>query len=181
MPPTRQILMFSATFPVTVKDFKDRFLQKPYIINLMDELTLKGITQFYAFVEERQKVHCLNTLFSKVWSIFTICFIPKFILAWDKNCNGCLFQLQINQSIIFCNSVNRVELLAKKITELGYSCFYIHAKMLQDHRNRVFHDFRNGACRNLVCTGMFLSLLHLVLVCRCKQIYFEELFYENFT
>lgn len=69
-----------------------------------------------------------------------------------------VLQLQINQSIIFCNSVNRVELLAKKITELGYSCFYIHAKMLQDHRNRVFHDFRNGACRNLVCTGIiFLS------------------------
>ncbi|MFQ6626760.1 hypothetical protein Gotur_005644 [Gossypium turneri] len=128
LPPNRQILMFSATFPVTIKDFKDRYLKKPYIINLMDELTLKGITQYYAFVEERQKVHCLNTLFSK---------------------------LQINQSIIFCNSVNRVELLAKKITELGYSCFYIHAKMLQDHRNRVFHDFRNGACRNLVCTDLF--------------------------
>ncbi|KAI7737212.1 hypothetical protein M8C21_012312 [Ambrosia artemisiifolia] len=128
LPENRQILMFSATFPVTVKDFKDRYLRKPYVVNLMDELTLKGITQYYAFVEERQKVHCLNTLFSK---------------------------LQINQSIIFCNSVNRVELLAKKITELGYSCFYIHAKMLQDHRNRVFHDFRNGACRNLVCTDLF--------------------------
>ncbi|KAH0677736.1 hypothetical protein KY285_025537 [Solanum tuberosum] len=128
LPASRQILMFSATFPVTVKAFKDRYLQKPYVINLMDELTLKGISQFYAFVEERQKLHCLNTLFSK---------------------------LQINQSIIFCNSVNRVELLAKKITELGYSCFYIHAKMLQDHRNRVFHDFRNGACRNLVCTDLF--------------------------
>lgn len=63
-------------------------------------------------------------------------------------------QLQINQSIIFCNSVNRVELLAKKITELGYSCFYIHAKMLQSHRNRVFHDFRNGNCRNLVSSGV---------------------------
>jgi len=93
----------------------------------MDELTLKGVTQYYAFVEERQKVHCLNTLFSK---------------------------LQINQSIIFCNSTNRVELLAKKITELGYSCFYSHAKMLQAHRNRVFHDFRNGACRNLVCSDL---------------------------
>lgn len=33
--------------------------------------------QYYAFVEERQKVHCLNTLFAK---------------------------LSINQSIIFCNS-----------------------------------------------------------------------------
>lgn len=67
LPQSRQVLLFSATFPVTVKSFKDRFLQKPYIINLMDELTLKGITQYYAFVEERQKVHCLNTLFSKVW------------------------------------------------------------------------------------------------------------------
>ncbi|KAE8681921.1 DEAD-box ATP-dependent RNA helicase 8 [Hibiscus syriacus] len=38
----RQILMFSATYPVTVKDFKDRYLQKPYIINLMDELALKA-------------------------------------------------------------------------------------------------------------------------------------------
>jgi ATP-dependent RNA helicase DDX6/DHH1 len=128
MPPERQILLFSATFPVTVKAFKDRFLRKPYEINLMEELTLKGVTQYYAFVEERQKVHCLNTLFMK---------------------------LQINQSIIFCNSVNRVELLAKKITELGYSCFYIHAKMMQAHRNRVFHDFRNGACRNLVSSDLF--------------------------
>lgn len=128
LPKERQILLFSATFPVTVKDFKERFLLRPYEVNLMDELTLKGVTQYYAFVEERQKVHCLNTLFSK---------------------------LQINQSIIFCNSVNRVELLAKKITELGYSCFFIHAKMLQSHRNRVFHDFRNGACRNLVSSDLF--------------------------
>ena len=102
-------------------------MNSPYEINLMDELTLRGITQYYAFVEERDKVRCLNTLFSK---------------------------LQINQSIIFCNSTNRVELLAKKITELGYSCFYSHAKMLQAHRNRVFHDFRNGVCRNLVCSDL---------------------------
>lgn len=99
----------------------------------MEELTLKGVTQYYAFVQERQKVHCLNTLFSK---------------------------LQINQSIIFCNSTQRVELLAKKIAELGYSCYYIHAKMTQHHRNRVFHDFRNGLCRNLVCSGK-LSILVL--------------------
>ncbi|KAK9388923.1 P-loop containing nucleoside triphosphate hydrolase protein [Lipomyces mesembrius] len=125
--PSRQVLLFSATFPLVVKSFMDKYLTKPYEINLMDELTLRGITQYYAFVEEKQKVHCLNTLFSK---------------------------LQINQSIIFCNSTNRVELLAKKITELGYSCFYSHARMLQAHRNRVFHDFRNGVCRNLVCSDL---------------------------
>ena len=48
-----------------------------------------------------------------------------------------------------------MELLAKKITELGFSSFYIHARMYQSHRNRVFHDFRNGACRNLVSSDLF--------------------------
>ncbi|KAK6640320.1 putative ATP-dependent RNA helicase me31b [Polyplax serrata] len=128
LPKDRQILLYSATFPVTVKNFMEKHLHDPYEVNLMEELTLKGVTQYYAFVQERQKVHCLNTLFSK---------------------------LQINQSIIFCNSTQRVELLAKKITELGYCCYYIHAKMAQAHRNRVFHDFRNGLCRNLVCSDLF--------------------------
>ena len=64
--PKRQILMFSATFPITVKSFKDKHIDNPYEVNLMEDLTLKGVSQFYAFVEERQKVHCLNTLFSKV-------------------------------------------------------------------------------------------------------------------
>ncbi|KAJ3000755.1 DExD/H-box ATP-dependent RNA helicase dhh1 [Globomyces sp. JEL0801] len=115
--PDRQIMLFSATFPIIVKAFRDKFLRNAYEINLMEELTLRGITQFYAFVEERQK-------------------------------------LQINQSIIFCNSTSRVELLARKITELGYSCFYIHARMLQSHRNRVFHDFRSGKTRHLVCSDL---------------------------
>ncbi|KAJ1883429.1 DExD/H-box ATP-dependent RNA helicase dhh1 [Coemansia sp. RSA 1722] len=75
--------------------------------------------------------------------------------TFQGNCLNTLFsKLQINQSIIFCNSTNRVELLAKKITDLGYSCFYSHARMIQSHRNRVFHDFRNGACRNLVCSDL---------------------------
>jgi ATP-dependent RNA helicase DDX6/DHH1 len=126
-PKDRQVMLFSATFPMIVKDFKEKHMHNPYEINLMDELTLRGITQYYAFVEEKQKVHCLNTLFSK---------------------------LQVNQSIIFCNSTNRVELLAKKITELGYSCFYSHARMMQQHRNKVFHDFRAGVSRNLVCSDL---------------------------
>ncbi|GBP63278.1 Putative ATP-dependent RNA helicase me31b [Eumeta japonica] len=114
LPKERQILLFSATFPLSVKQFMEKHLREPYEINLMEELTLKGVTQYYAFVQERQKVHCLNTLFSK-----------------------------------------RVELLAKKITELGYCCYYIHARMAQAHRNRVFHDFRAGLCRNLVCSDLF--------------------------
>ena len=73
-------------------------------------------------------MHCLTTLFSK---------------------------LQINQSIIVCNSTQWVELLAKKTTERGYDCHYIHAKTAQAARDRVFHDFRAGRCRNLVGSDPF--------------------------
>ena len=86
-------LFIGVSFLATVKRLCD---YKEENFRLMEEL-----------VQEKQKVHCLNTLFSK---------------------------LQINQSIIFCNSTQRVELLAKKITDLGYSCYYIHARMAQDHR-----------------------------------------------
>lgn len=169
----------------------------------MEELTLKGVTQYYAYVTERQKVHCLNTLFSRVsvaFLHFMILFLINFscvmhcrlwmhiaalqtfsrdvvilllykgyfnifVLHWTLEmfywilktngwkrhnsnidftriyCCWCsLFQLQINQSIIFCNSSQRVELLAKKISQLGYSCFYIHAKMRQVSSKYCFRN-----------------------------------------
>ena len=104
MPEDKQISLFSATYPVAIRGFQQKYVPDPEFINLMDELTLKGVTQYYAYLEEKEKLHCLNTLFSK---------------------------LDINQAIIFCENAKRVELLAKKIAQLGYSCFYIHSKMQQ--------------------------------------------------
>lgn len=123
-----QILMLSATFPESVKEFRDVHMPHAKEINLMQELTLKGVTQYYAYVRERQKLHCLSTLFHK---------------------------LKLNQVIVFCNAVQRVELLTKKITALGFPCYYIHSKMQQSQRNQVFHDFRTGACRCLVSSDLF--------------------------
>lgn len=124
-------MMYSATFPKeTTMKFSNSHLKNPVKINLMTEkdLTLIGLTQFYCYLEEKEKLHCLNTLFTK---------------------------LQINQCIIFCNSVKRVELLAKKISQLGLSCFYIHSKMKQSDRNKVFHDFKTGESRCLVSSDLF--------------------------
>ena len=77
-------------------------MREPYEINLMDELTLKGITQYYAFVQEKQKVHCLNTLFSKLQvCIFIGSYCKKIFefcrLGWAR-CD-CIFPSQVsNQS-----------------------------------------------------------------------------------
>eukprot|EP00350_Pseudokeronopsis_sp_OXSARD2_P006430 CAMPEP_0170556204 /NCGR_PEP_ID=MMETSP0211-20121228/15766_1 /TAXON_ID=311385 /ORGANISM="Pseudokeronopsis sp., Strain OXSARD2" /LENGTH=398 /DNA_ID=CAMNT_0010866391 /DNA_START=12 /DNA_END=1208 /DNA_ORIENTATION=- len=128
LPKEKQIMLFSATYPQEIKEFQQKYIPAPEFINLMDELTLKGVTQYYAYLEEKEKLHCLNTLFSK---------------------------LDINQAMIFCNSAKRVELLAKKISQLGYSCFYIHSRMQQNDRNRIYHDFKNGETRCLVSTDLF--------------------------
>jgi len=126
-PSSMQLLLYSATFPAFVQNFCEKWMPTHDRINLMSSLTLKGVTQYYAYVDEKQKVLCLHTLFKR---------------------------LEINQAIIFCNSSDRVELLAQKITSLGFSCYYIHARMAQQHRRKVFHDFRSGHCKNLVCTDL---------------------------
>lgn len=44
MPPNKQTMLFSATYPQEIKEFQQRYVDKPHFINLMEELTLKGVT-----------------------------------------------------------------------------------------------------------------------------------------
>ena len=123
--------IYDETFTISNKNQLDgriNFKRNNPILCLRKGKAQSSIFHFDYSIYKYAKVHCLNTLFSK---------------------------LAVNQSIIFCNTTQRVELLAKKITDLGYSCYYIHARMSQHFRNRVFHDFRAGHCRNLVCTDLF--------------------------
>ena len=66
LPVKRQIMLFSATFPLNVKSFKDKHLKNCVFKNLMEELTLLGLTQYYTYLKEKLKLHCLHTLFQKV-------------------------------------------------------------------------------------------------------------------
>jgi ATP-dependent RNA helicase DDX6/DHH1 len=66
MPGQRQIMLVSATFPINVKSFKDKYLRNAVMKNLMEELTLFGLTQYYTYLKEKLKLHCLHTLFQKV-------------------------------------------------------------------------------------------------------------------
>lgn len=66
LPEKRQIMLFSATFPLSVKTFKDKYLKNAVLKNLMEELTLLGVTQYYTYLQEKLKLHCLHTLFQKV-------------------------------------------------------------------------------------------------------------------
>ncbi|KAF7683940.1 putative ATP-dependent RNA helicase ste13 [Astathelohania contejeani] len=127
LPRNVQIEMYSATFPTSVQSFVERNMPDPIHLNLMKELTLKGVSQFYALVDAKDKLHCLKTL---------------------------LMKIKLNQCVIFCNNIYNVELLAKKITNLGFPSYFIHSKMDQSERNTVFHNFTEGMCKILVSTDL---------------------------
>ncbi|EIJ87840.1 ATP-dependent RNA helicase DDX6/DHH1 [Nematocida parisii] len=127
-PKQKQIEMYSATFPAMIQEYIDTYMPDTVKINLMKELTLSGVRQYYAYVKSINKLHCLKTLLTK---------------------------LNLNQCFIFCNSIQTVERLAKRMTELGFTAYYIHSKMKQEDRNLVFHNFTSkGECRILVSTDL---------------------------
>lgn len=69
LPESKQVMMYSATFPKeTTMKFSNEHMNNPVKINLMTEkdLTLIGLTQYYCYLEEKEKLHCLNTLFTKL-------------------------------------------------------------------------------------------------------------------
>ena len=85
---------------IFVFNFQRKHMHDPYEINLMDELTLKGITQYYAFVQERQKVHCLNTLFSKL----QVCLI-LICIDMQSRIENYPKKTRLKSSYLFCNCV----------------------------------------------------------------------------
>ncbi|KAI5180211.1 ATP-dependent RNA helicase DDX6/DHH1 [Nematocida sp. AWRm80] len=128
LPPRHEIELYSATFPYTVQEYIDQYMPNTIRINQMKELSLIGIDQYYAYVRPANKLHCLKTLLN--------------ILDLDK-------------CFIFCNNVNIVTKVAKRMTELGFSAYYIHSKMKQEERNIVFHNFSTKKeCKILVCTDL---------------------------
>lgn len=130
IPSTAQKLLFSATFPASVSSFIHAYMNKENLreINLMEDLALKGLTQYYVYLDEKDKIRSIHAL---------------------------LRRLKIVQCIIFCNSVKRVEMLAKSITDRNISCYYIHSKMSQGERNEVFARFCDGKAKNLVASDVF--------------------------
>ena len=125
-----QIMLFSATYPQQTKVFADRFMPNVIQINNMSSLCLDGIKQYYAPVS-----------------------------AADNKLNGLYYllsHLHIDQCIVFCNSIRRVEVLAKLLTEKGLSCGFTHSLQTQEDRNRIFHSFReNQNPRNLISSDLF--------------------------
>jgi len=124
-----QICLFSATMPKEVIQLAKEFMNDPVSILVeQNKLTLRGITQYYINVKRRE------------YKFNTICDLFK--------------NININQSIIYANSIRRVEDLQRQLISNNFTVSAIHGKMSQDIRRAIMKDFKSGKTRVLVATDL---------------------------
>ena len=62
--------------------------------------------------------------------------------------------LEINQAIIYCNTVKEVEELTKELQEKEFTVSSMHGEMDQLSRNLIMREFRTGTTRILISTDL---------------------------
>lgn len=126
---TIQVALVSATLPDSINSIIDKIMRNPVRISVKREmLTLEGITQHYIAVEDdRQKYATLKDLYGLI---------------------------SISSSIIYCNSVKRVQDLYEAMKEDDFSVCRIHSGMERGEREKSFDDFRVGRTRVLISSNV---------------------------
>ena len=124
-----QVCLFSATMPDSMNAIVEKIMRNPLRITVKrEQLTLEGIKQYYiAIDDDRQKYITLKNLYS-------------FITA--------------SQSIIYCNSVKRVQDLYEAMCEDGFPVCRIHSNMDKSERDKAFNEFRSGGSRVLISSNV---------------------------
>jgi len=126
---TIQVALVSATLPESINTIVDKIMRNPIRISVKREmLTLEGIAQYYIAVEDdRQKYATLKDLYSLI---------------------------SISSSIIYCNSVKRVQDLYEAMKDDEFSVCRIHSGMDKEERATSFEDFRSGRTRVLISSNV---------------------------
>jgi translation initiation factor 4A len=128
-PASARLALFSATMPDNVLEIAERYLSGPVRILLPpDEVTLKGIKQYYVELERED------------WKLPTLLDLYQHI--------------HINQALIYVNKRQKAEWLAKQLTSQGFTLEYIHGEMDVAERKKRMDDFRSGQVRVLIATDL---------------------------
>lgn len=124
-----QIALFSATMPDDVKELSSKFMNDPVsILVKSDMLTLEGIKQYFVSLpDDHQKYEVLKDIFHNV--VFS-------------------------QTIIYCNSVKRVQDLTEAMKMDNFPVICIHSNMTQEERYESINGFKTGKHRVLISSDI---------------------------
>ncbi|KAF2289825.1 hypothetical protein GH714_038836 [Hevea brasiliensis] len=127
-----QVLLFSATFDETVKNFVSRIVRKDYnqLFVKKEELSLDSVKQY--------KVYCPN-------EVTKITAIKDRILELGES---------LGQTIIFVNTKRSAGMLHKALVDLGYEVTTIHGALTHEDRDKIVKEFKDGLTQVLISTDV---------------------------
>ncbi|KAK1754691.1 P-loop containing nucleoside triphosphate hydrolase protein [Echria macrotheca] len=129
LPPTIQILLFSATFPEKVMQYAERYAPNANQMKLkQQELTVKGISQMYMDCpDEREKYDIL----CKLYGLMTI-----------------------GSSVIFVKTRESATEIQRRMEADGHKVSALHGAYEGANRDAVLDDFRSGRSKVLITTNV---------------------------
>jgi translation initiation factor 4A len=124
-----QIVLFSATIPQEIYNITAKFMRNPTEILVKSEkLTLDGIKQYYISLDSDQdKLDTLKDLFG---------------------------MLNVSQTIIYCNTLDKVQMLYEFMTADGFPVSRLHSGMNKEDRHASYESFRAGKNRILISSNV---------------------------
>lgn len=126
---TCQKCFLSATVNRNLRDISKTLLDNPELVLLKKEqVQVKAIKNFYLdTVEEEYKFDTLIDLYQII---------------------------STSHTMIFCNSINKIEFVKNKLEEEGFPTTTIHGGLEQNERSKIVNEFREGKTRILLTTDL---------------------------
>ena len=126
-PAERQTLLFSATYPDTIRQDAGRLLRQPEMVKVDAEHDDGRIEQRFFEVGDAQRLDATAVL---------------------------LRQFQPESALLFCNTKAACVELAAYLKQAGFSALALHGDMDQRDRDDVLMQFSNHSCNMLVATDV---------------------------
>lgn len=127
LPPTCQIIMFSATMPPKIRTLAETILKNPEEIQLAISRPPETIMQTAYICYDAKKIKILEDLFSKA---------------------------RPQRVIIFASAKVKVKELANTLSRMNFNVAQMHSDLEQAQREEVMKDFKNGKIDILVATDV---------------------------
>ena len=128
LPPKRQNLLFSATFPEEIREIIDRMMNKPERIEAARKtVDAESVSQVVHFVDREQKRHLLAHLIKSG--------------EWQ-------------QVLVFTRTKHGANKLSEQLGRGGITSAAIHGNKSQTARTKALADFKGGRVRVLVATDI---------------------------
>jgi ATP-independent RNA helicase DbpA len=127
MPCDRQTLLFSATYPTTIKKLSQSFQRNPESVRIENKQESSDIKQLFFEVNKKQRSEALIALLAKY---------------------------QPESSLVFCNTKQKCQDICDDLRQQGVIALALHGDLEQRDRDRVMVRFANRSCSVLVATDV---------------------------